>query len=224
MFIDRDGKVFQHILAYLRDGVLPDGVLTAPFLLSLLREAEYFNIRELISDIKRYGCVAYVVTLKEQCYRLGPDYPTFRDSLIQCARTLASKSNIHDIRPLVIHNVASLTHCPCGAFPPTPEIVYGSIVKALSPSMADIHCPIPMLVDWASILVEDFRIMGYHIDVVRATEPIYCLGIAGPSCNYGEEPCVYGPSRGAAIVAYRVLIKFNPLCGPKSLHADVRLL
>ncbi|XP_029934499.1 BTB/POZ domain-containing protein KCTD21-like [Myripristis murdjan] len=52
VFIDRDGKVFRHILNYLRSSSLdlPDGFSE---LALLRREADYFQIRPLLEEIRR---------------------------------------------------------------------------------------------------------------------------------------------------------------------------
>ena len=51
-FIDRDGKVFRHILAFMRSGrlLLPDGFKDWEV---LMEEAQYYDIQPLIKDIER---------------------------------------------------------------------------------------------------------------------------------------------------------------------------
>ncbi|XP_071780790.1 BTB/POZ domain-containing protein KCTD21-like [Centroberyx gerrardi] len=53
VFIDRDGKVFRHILNYLRSSSLdlPDGFSE---LALLRREADFFQIRPLLEEIRRF--------------------------------------------------------------------------------------------------------------------------------------------------------------------------
>ncbi|PKU63254.1 FH protein interacting protein FIP2 [Dendrobium catenatum] len=54
VFVDRDGKQFRHILNWLRDGILP--TLTNVEYQELLREAEYYQLLELIKYIKSNMC------------------------------------------------------------------------------------------------------------------------------------------------------------------------
>lgn len=53
VFIDRDGKIFRHILNYLRSNSLdlPDGFREVAL---LRREADFFQIRPLLEEIRRY--------------------------------------------------------------------------------------------------------------------------------------------------------------------------
>lgn len=53
VFIDRDGKVFRHILNYLRSSALdlPEGF---PELALLRREADFFQICPLLEEIRHY--------------------------------------------------------------------------------------------------------------------------------------------------------------------------
>ena len=39
------------------------------------------------------------------------------------------RSPIHSVRAMVVHAVASRTPCPCGAFPPAPELVASTLVS-----------------------------------------------------------------------------------------------
>lgn len=53
VFIDRDGKVFRHILNYLRSSSLdlPEGFSELPL---LRREADFFQVRPLLEEIRRW--------------------------------------------------------------------------------------------------------------------------------------------------------------------------
>jgi len=50
IFIDRDGSLFKYILNFLRDGNLPEGI-PVPDLKRLLKEADYFQLDELMNLI-----------------------------------------------------------------------------------------------------------------------------------------------------------------------------
>lgn len=54
LFIDRDGKAFRHVLAYLRDG--PEVVLPADLegTCRLLREAQYYQIGGLVALLQQH--------------------------------------------------------------------------------------------------------------------------------------------------------------------------
>ncbi|KAE8702346.1 hypothetical protein F3Y22_tig00110483pilonHSYRG00265 [Hibiscus syriacus] len=49
IFVDRDGKLFRHILNWLRDGIVP--TLTDAEYSELMREAEYYQLLGLIEGI-----------------------------------------------------------------------------------------------------------------------------------------------------------------------------
>jgi hypothetical protein len=219
IFLDRNGDIFYHVLSFLRDDQLPDGVISPGLLLALFREAEYLNIRRLAELLRCYGAVSHINILKERCSAMGAEYDSFRNDLILSACKLCEISPSFRMRPLLVHNVASATHCPCGAFPPEPELVFGKNVGKLTSPMADVFCPVPRLQDWKDILLEDLRLRGYNALVQARPEAVRCLGIAGPSLNFGEEPCRFGPDGEAAVVAFRVEVSFSPLAGPESRDA-----
>ena len=73
-FIDRDGKLFHHVLTYLRHDKLPPPDLAV----DVLEEAEYYQVTGLIDWCKRQQCVA-METFKASLSR--EEHPTTGDVL-----------------------------------------------------------------------------------------------------------------------------------------------
>ncbi|CAN1245775.1 FH protein interacting protein FIP2 [Linum grandiflorum] len=77
VFVDRDGKHFRHVLNWLRDGVVP--ILTDAHYSELTREAEYYQLLELIEAINSS------VNQRKQGDELGTELT--RTDIIKCTQS-----------------------------------------------------------------------------------------------------------------------------------------
>ena len=82
-FIDRDGTYFGYILNYLRDAsLLPQ----ASVALHVYREAQYFQVEDLIHSLQRYPCVLPHVVIEEQKRSYTESYQHWKNVILQTAQ------------------------------------------------------------------------------------------------------------------------------------------
>lgn len=78
-FIDRDGRYFGYILNYLRDASLPKPCVA----LQVYREADYFQLEQLVRELECYPSLIPHIVIKEQKRDLAESYHHWKRVLLE---------------------------------------------------------------------------------------------------------------------------------------------
>jgi len=173
IFIDRDGLAFGHILNYIRcDQISPESIV-----LNVLREAEFFGIKSLITKLENLSPCVISLRRRESFRRLIPDYEHMKMDIIN--KSIEKRSSFHESRVVVtqVDHTKLKGAIPC--YNCSREFVTVNhacafdglttdlqIQQQLRPVQSDIHIDMDKLV---AFVIDELIHDGFNVSAERVT-------------------------------------------------------